>query len=166
MNKNDLQLLYEYNRWANFQTLAASAKLTEDQFTKDLSSSHRSVRDTLVHTLAAEWIWLARWNEVSPKALLNPLDFRDLGALRARWADVERDQTAFIEGITNESLESPVTYQNTKGEQWTYPLWQMMHHVVNHSSYHRGQVATMLRQLGTEPKPTDLLVFFDEVGRV
>ncbi len=164
MNKHDIQLLYKYNRWANSETLDASARLTEEQFTKDLSSSHRSVRDTLAHILAAEWIWLTRWNGVSPKSLLNPLDFPDLGSLRARWAEVERDQTAFVNDITDESLESAVTYVNTKGEEWTYPLWQMMQHVVNHSTYHRGQVATMLRQLGAEPAPTDFLIFFDVIA--
>jgi uncharacterized damage-inducible protein DinB len=56
MNKQDVQLLYEYNRWANAQVLAASSRLTEEQFTRDLSSGHRSVRDTLAHILAADWI--------------------------------------------------------------------------------------------------------------
>ena len=164
MNKNDIQLLYEYNRWANSQTLDASAKLTEEQFTKDLSSSYRSVRDTLAHILAAEWIWLTRWNGVSPRALLNPLDFPDLGSLRAGWAEVERDQTAFVNDLTDASLESVVTYLNTMGEEWKYPLGQMMQHLVNHSTYHRGQMATMLRQLGAEPAPTDFLIFFDVIA--
>ena len=165
MNKQDIQLLYKYNRWANWQTLESSAKLTTDQFTKDLMSSYRSVRDTLAHLLGAEWIWLMRWNGESPTALLNPLDFPDFASLSARWAEVERDQTAFVNGLTDESLESPVTYLSTRGEPWTYPLWQMLQHVVNHSSYHRGQVATMLRQLGAVPGPTDFLVFFDVIGR-
>jgi len=164
MDKKDIQLLYEYNRWANSTTLDASVKLTEEQFTKDLSSSYRSVRDTLAHILGAEWIWLKRWNGASPKALLNPLDFPDLNSLRARWAEVERAQVTFISGVTDQSLESAVTYLNTKGEEWTYPLGQMMQHVVNHSTYHRGQVATMLRQLGAEPVPTDLLIFFDGIA--
>lgn len=164
MNAQDIQQLYKYNRWANRQTLESSAKLTTDQFTKDLRCSYRSVRDTLAHLLGAEWIWLMRWNGESPKALLNPLDFPDFASLSARWAEVEQDQTAFVNGVTDESLESPVTYLNTRGEPWTYPLWQMLQHVVNHSSYHRGQVATMLRQLGAVPAPTDLLVFFDVIG--
>jgi uncharacterized damage-inducible protein DinB len=165
MNKHDVQRLYEYNRWANSQTLESASKLTPEQFVKDLSSSHRSVRDTLTHILAAEWIWLMRWNGVSPKALLDPSDFPDLFSLRARWAEVEREQLTLINGLTGESLESVMTYVNTKGEEWKYPLWQMLQHVVNHSTYHRGQVATMLRQLGAEPVPTDLLVFFDVIGR-
>jgi len=49
-----------------------------------------------------------------------------------------------------------------KGETWTYALWRILAHVVNHSSYHRGQVATLLRQLGATPSSTDLLLFYDE----
>ena len=75
MNKQDIQILYDYNRWANARTLDASAKLTQEQFTRDLSGSHRSVRDTLTHILAAEWVWLMRWRGVSPKALFDPCDF-------------------------------------------------------------------------------------------
>jgi uncharacterized damage-inducible protein DinB len=55
-------------------------------------------------------------------------------------------------------------YQNLKGETWRYPLWQQMHHVVNHSTYHRGQVVTMLRQLGAAAPATDLLVYYDQGG--
>lgn len=164
MNKQDVQLLYEYNRWANAQVLAASSRLTEEQFTRDLSSGHRSVRDTLAHILAADWIWHMRWNGISPKALLDPLDFPTIGSLKAKWAVVEREQTEFVNGVTDESLARVIAYLNTKGEEWKYTLLQMMQHVVNHSSYHRGQVATMLRQLGAEPLPTDFLVFFDALS--
>lgn len=74
---------------------------------------------------------------------------------------VERDQTGFIHQLVDEALETAITYTNTRGEQWTYPLGHMMQHLVNHSSYHRGQVTTMLRQLGAEAVATDFLVFID-----
>jgi uncharacterized damage-inducible protein DinB len=161
MNTRDIQLLYRYNRWANARVLAASSELPNELFTKDLSSGHRSVRDTLSHILGAEWIWHMRWTGISPNATFDPRDFPDVGSLRVKWAEVEREQTEFVEGVTDRSLERVIAYLNTKGEEWEYPLWQMMQHVVNHSSYHRGQVATLLRQLGAEPAPTDFLIFFD-----
>jgi uncharacterized damage-inducible protein DinB len=161
MNKHDIEFLYDYNKWANGLMLAAASKLTTEQFIVDLKSSHRSVRDTLAHVLAAEWIWLERWNGTSPKALLDPAQFPTIGALEARWAEVESGQAMFIEGLTDASLDSLISYENTRGEQWTYPLGPMMQHVVNHSSYHRGQVTTMLRQIGAEVSPVDLLVFLD-----
>jgi uncharacterized damage-inducible protein DinB len=165
MNKEDIQFLYEYNRWANACVLDAVSRLSAEAFTRDLASSHPSVRDTLAHILAAEWIWLRRWQGVSPNALFNPADFSDIGSLRARWAEVEREQADFVESIVEESLATVIAYTNTKGEEWKYPLGQMMQHVVNHSSYHRGQVTTMLRQLGAEAVATDFLVFIDVKSR-
>ena len=70
----------------------------------------------------------------------------------------------FVAGVIDESLASVIGYTNTKGEEWKYPLWQMMQHVVNHSSYHRGQAATFMRQLGAEPAPTDFLILFDALA--
>ena len=68
MTKDDIQLLYEYDRWANKRVLQAVAVLSHEQFTRDLGGSFRSVRDTLVHIISGEWIWLAYWNEPSPSA--------------------------------------------------------------------------------------------------
>jgi uncharacterized damage-inducible protein DinB len=161
MNKQDVEYLYEYNRWANARLLTAASKLTPEQFSRDLQSSHRSVRDTLAHILAAEWIWLERWKGVSPNALLNPSDFPTVESLEKRWTVVEGDYTEFINGVTDGSLATVIAYTNTRGEEWAYPLVQMLQHVMNHSSYHRGQVTTMLRQLGAEVNPVDLLVFMD-----
>jgi len=161
MNNHDVEYVYEYNRWANARVLDAVSKLTSEQFSRDLQSSHRSVRDTLAHILAAEWIWLERWKGVSPKALLIPSEFPTVESLKTRWAVVEGDYAEFINGVTDGSLATVITYTNTRGEEWTYPLGQMLQHVMNHSSYHRGQVTTMLRQLGAEVNPVDLLVFMD-----
>ncbi|MEK6325288.1 MAG: DinB family protein [Acidobacteriota bacterium] len=161
MNKQDIQDLYEYNRWANTRILEAVSKLTPEQFTRDLQSSHHSVRDTLAHILAAEWIWLERWKGTSPGALLNPTDFPTVESLKTTWSEVERDCGQFINGLSGELLGTVISYRNTRGEEWAYPLGQMLQHVMNHSSYHRGQVTTLLRQLGAEVMPVDLLVFMD-----
>jgi uncharacterized damage-inducible protein DinB len=112
----------------------------------------------------AEWIWLQRWKGVSPRTVFQATDFPILGAVRVRWLEVEAEQRAFRSRITNEQLLTVVRYANLTGQTWEYPLWRQMCHVVNHSSYHRGQLTTMLRQLGAQPLPTDLLVFADEQG--
>lgn len=165
MNRHDVQYLYEYNKWANARVLDAVSKLTPEQFTRDLQSSHGSVRDTVAHILAAEWIWLERWKGVSPPALLDPSDFPTVDAVRTRLTSVESECAQFIDGLTDQSLGVLITYTNTRGEQWTYPLGQMLQHVANHSSYHRGQVVTMLRQLGAGVVPVDLLVYMDVMKR-
>jgi uncharacterized damage-inducible protein DinB len=164
MNADDFRHLYGFNRWANARILDASAMLAREQFVKTIPSSFPSVRDTLAHILAAEWIWLERWKGTSPKALLDAGSFPTLEALRERWRAFEREQRAFLESVRDPDLGKILTYVNTKGETWSYPLGRTIQHVANHSTYHRGQVTTMLRQLGAEPPPTDLLVFEDEVG--
>jgi len=74
---------------------------------------------------------------------------------------VENEQQAFLENLNDELLNTRVSYENLEGHRWEYSLAHMMQHVVNHSSYHRGQVAAFLRQLGQTPSATDLLVFLD-----
>jgi len=161
MDVSYLRELYAYNRWANGQTLGAAERLTPEQLTRDCHSSFRSVRDTLAHILGAEWIWLERWHGRSPRALLSAGEFSTVGALRERWAEVEAGQQAFLATLTEGALLRRIAYINTKGERWEYAQWQMLAHVVNHSTYHRGQVTTMLRQLGGTPADTDLLTFYD-----
>lgn len=161
LDLNRIHALYEYNRWANGRVLDAASTLNPQDFTKNLGSSYGSVRDTLVHVLSAEWIWLKRWKGISLKAMLVPSDFPTTSSLRTRWADVEREQAEFVSEVTQEATEMVLAYVNTEGESWNYPLWQMMQHVVNHSTYHRGQITTMLRQLGAQPIATDFLVFQD-----
>ncbi|MGH8005203.1 MAG: DinB family protein, partial [Limisphaerales bacterium] len=121
--------------------------------------------DTLVHIMGAEWIWLERWKGNSPKALLAAAEFPTVSSIRNRWAEVERGQTEFIAGVTGESLKKVIAYTNLKGETYQYPLWQMLQHQVNHSTYHRGQITTMLRQLGAKPVATDFLVYYDMIAK-
>lgn len=162
MNIGDIVYLYKYNRWANTRAVHAASRLTARQFIQDLGSSHRSVRDTLAHIVAAEWIWLERWKGTSPKSLLDPASFPTAESIRTRLGEVEDGIDRFISGLTDESLDRSISYTNTKGEEWRYTLGHMLQHVANHSSYHRGQVTTMLRQLGAEVTPVDLLYFEDE----
>ena len=110
----------------------------------------------------AEWIWLERWRGNSPRSLPFSLDFPDVEAIRTRWLDVEREQREFLDALDPARLAEVISYVNLKGETFAYPLRRMLQHVVNHSSYHRGQIATLLRQLGATPLSTDLLLYDDE----
>ena len=162
MTHADLIFLFAYNRWANARTLSAAARLTPDQFTRDLGSSFASVRDTLVHIYGAEWIWLARWKGTSPTTAVVAADVPDVAALTARWKTVEEEQAAFIKDLADADIERMIEYANLKGDRFTNPLGRLMQHLVNHSTYHRGQVTTMLRQLGATPVSTDLVTFLRE----
>lgn len=162
MDVNDFRLLYEYNSWANRRTLDSCAGLTAEQFTRDLHSSFPSVRDTLAHIYGAEWVWLERWHSRIPNALPSASDFADFASLQGRWAKLETELHGFIFSLTSTDLERLIKYKNTQGAPFEGPLWPMLQHVVNHSSYHRGQIATLLRQLGVKPLATDLIAFHRE----
>lgn len=162
MNIEDLRTLYSYNRWANHRACEAARDLEARDFVRDLGASHSSVRGTLVHIMWGEWLWLQRWRAESPTLVFTSDDFPDVTTIEARWSTVWREQEQFIDRLTAEDLRERVSYENLQGQRWEYTRAQMMQHVVNHSSYHRGQVATSLRQLGTTPHATDFLLFFDE----
>jgi len=159
MTIDDIIFLFAYNRWANARTMQVATGLSPEALTRDLGNSFRSVHDTLVHIYGAEWIWLARWKGSSPTSGPVGSDFPDLTALSGRWKDLEREQETFVAGLTEERLAAPVAYASLKGERYSDPLGRLMQHQVNHSTYHRGQVTTMLRQLGAQPVGTDLVTY-------
>lgn len=162
---HEIRELYEYNRWANHRMLGAAARLTAEQLTRDLQSSFPSVQATLAHVLSVEWVWLQRWLGESPTSIPSAWDLSSVDALRRRWAEVERDQSLFLDDLKDEEFRRVVSYRNVAGEPFAAPLWQLLRHVVNHSTYHRGQVATLIRQLGMGVPATDLGLFYREQER-
>ncbi len=156
-----LRILFDHNYWARDRQLEACARLTPEQFLRPMGNSFSSLRDTLAHLVGAEWVWLERWCGRSATKLPSAEDFPSLAEIERRWRAIERDMRQYLAGLTEEELRQPLTYINLKGEQWTYPLWQTLLHVVNHQTYHRGQVTTLLRQLGAPAPAVDLLVAYD-----
>jgi uncharacterized damage-inducible protein DinB len=159
LQKDDLGRLFQYNNWANHRVLRAAATLTTDQFKRDLGSSYGGVRGTLVHIMSAEWIWLERWKGVSPQRMLDEAEFADVLALKERWRVIEEHRDGWFAALPEKDVAGTVPYANLKGDRFENPLWQLVQHVVNHSSYHRGQVTTLLRQLGAKPVSTDLVAW-------
>lgn len=160
---DDLRDLYAYNLWANLRAMEACAPLTSGELHRDLGSSFPTLIGTLAHILSAEWIWLERWSGRSPAGLPDDWDLSTLQAIRWRWAEVETRRAEILASLTEEALAAPVAYRNTRGEPFLAPLGQLMRHVINHSTYHRGQIATMLRQLG-HPAPQTDLVLYHRIG--
>lgn len=158
---DQLQLLYDYNYWARDRQLAACDTLTQEQFVRPMGGSFRSLRDTLVHLVGVEWLWLERWRGRSPREIFNPEDFPEPEPVRKRWREVESGMRSFLGGLVAEDLAVVQTYRSFTGQSWTYPLGHLMLHLANHQTYHRGQVTTLLRQLGAVPAPVDLLLFLD-----
>jgi len=161
MTQGDLRTLLDYHYWARDRLLAAVEPLTPEQFTRDLGNSFRSVRDTLAHIVGAETAWLSRWQGHSPSALLPPDQFPDVAVVRKVWTSLESQVRAFLGNLAD--VNQVFEYKMLSGAPGASPFWQMQQHVVNHASYHRGQVVTMLRQLGAQPpKSLDLIAFYRE----
>jgi|SRR5206468_12241502 len=162
MTSELVRTLYRYNAWATARILERAARLRPDELAAPSGASFSSVRETLVHIMAAQWIWLARWQGTSPTSLLDAGGFPDVASLRARWDQIERETQRFVAGLTDADLAKVVEYRNTRGERWAYPLWQQVVHQVNHATQHRGEVAAALTELGHSPGDLDLLIFIDE----
>ena len=163
MNMTDLQTMLDYHYWARDRVLDAASALSQEQFTRDLGSSFKSVRDTLAHMYAAEWAWHSRWQGTSPTALPPADQFSDLNAIRQNWSALETKMRAFLASLDSSGITRVIEYKLLSGQPGATPFWQMLQHVVNHASYHRGQVTTMLRQLGAQPaKGMDLIAFYRE----
>lgn len=165
MNVDDVKKLIAYDEWANRKMVGAIGKLDRDQFTRRIESSFSSIRDTLAHIIAAEWVYLRRWKGESPTALPAWAADATLESLLSNLREIERERADFIAGLTDELLAKQITYRNFRGQEWTYLLSDMFMHVVNHSTYHRGQLTTMIRQVGGAPSATDLLLMRDEEAR-
>jgi uncharacterized damage-inducible protein DinB len=120
------------------------------------------VRDTLAHILTAEWLWLRRWLGESPAAGLRPAEFSTVASLRERFARIDDERGRFLGGVPEEGLGRFFSYKDMQGVERRLPLVASLQHVVNHGTYHRGQVTTLLRQLGAQPVSTDLSRFYME----
>ena len=154
--------LFDYNYWARDRLVQVCSTLTAEQFVRPLGGSFESVHGTLAHMIAAERLWLERWKGRPARALQPPEQFPVTSAGIAEcWVAVEREMRAYLDGLSEATIELPVSYVNFKGETWEYALWRMMVHVLNHQSYHRGQASTLLRQLGAQPPSLDFLAAHD-----
>jgi uncharacterized damage-inducible protein DinB len=159
-----IRSLYQYNAWANHRILLATSELTSEQFLAQTGSSYPSVHDTLIHTMSAEWIWLSRWKGSSPSAMFEATGFPKLQSIQTRWETIEVETQQFIDQLNPLQLGEVVAYVNTRGEKWSYPLWQQMIHQVNHATQHRSEVAAILTHFGYSPRDLDYLVYQDEIN--
>ena len=154
--------LFDYNHWANSRALEAAAQLTDEQFTKPLGSSFSSVRDTLVHICGGEVVWLERFQGRTPTTFPDASSAQTVASLREFWQPYADKLVAFANAVSQADLDRILEYKTFNFGVYKNPLWQSMQHLANHGTYHRGQVATMLRQLGAKPILTDLMHFYSE----
>jgi uncharacterized damage-inducible protein DinB len=157
-----IRFLYQFNQWANRRTLDSCASLTDEQFTRDLKSSFASVRDTLVHMYGAEWVWYERFHGRSPSTFPEAATFPDLASVRGKLEEMDSQYLDYVSGLTQQDLDRVIHYKGFAGAEFSNPLGQSLHHLSNHGTYHRGQIVTMLRQLGAKPVATDMMGLYRE----
>ena len=158
MTPEECRYLLEFDTWANDICCNSCAPLTPEQFTRDLGSSFPSVRDTLVHLMGAQRVWLERFRKTpSPKGM--PQEFSNLAAVLATWAAIRQDLQSYVNGLSRTDLETPFEYKNMKGDLFHGAPGPILQHLVNHGTYHRGQISTLLRQLGAKVANTDFINF-------
>jgi uncharacterized damage-inducible protein DinB len=152
--------LYEYNRWANLRCLEVAGRLPAEALHRKQDHSWGSVHGVLVHMLSAEWIWLTRWQGESPGGMLKPDDYPDIESVARRWEAVDRELRIFAAAQTPASLGAIVKYNNTHGQAFALPLWQLMAHCANHATHHRGELAAMFARLNIAHPEDDLYGYF------
>ncbi len=164
--KDYLAQVYEYNYWANHRYLAVADGLTDEQLHMPQGHSWGSVHSVFVHMLSSETVWLRRWHGEAPDAHLDPKTFPTLRLLRDRWAAVEDQMRAFVDSQSAESLVAPITYSNFSGSTFRVPLWQMLMHVPNHETHHRGELAAMFALMDVaHPEEEVIQYFLDRSGQ-
>ena len=149
-----------YMLWADRMMLKAVREVKPEDLTRDAGVSFGSVLGTMVHMLGSQRLWLSRFagNPIERRPGL--ADFPDLPAWIQGWEEMAAGVEAFLASLTEEQLAAGIPWTDSEIGSVTRPLWQPVCHMVNHSTYHRGQVASLLRQLGYPPPKTDLMYYF------
>jgi len=165
MTLHEVKQLHAFNSWANNKIFDALAQLSTEQYMRDMQASHGSIQGTLLHMVGAERIWISRLLGAPEADLLTATEAPTLQAVRSVWETNGYETARFLGRITDKSLQETFAAKSPKGDTYTHMYWQAVQHIVDHSTYHRGQIITMMRQLGVVPPTTGLIVFYRETAK-
>jgi uncharacterized damage-inducible protein DinB len=153
----------QYHRWATEQVLAETVELGSEQLLQNLKGSFPSIYDTLKHLYQSDRIWLDRLEQ---RPAGTSADYEVPGCmweLRDEWLPLQDRIIEIARPLNAEDLSRTISYKNLAGQPFSDPLWEVLLHIVNHGTHHRGQVTTMLRQLGLKPTNLDLIRYFRQL---
>ena len=159
VSADTLRMHLDYSAWASGRLLETAAKLSGDELLRDFQTADKNVRDTLAHIFGADRIWLARVEGNSPGLYLTEQD-RDFPTLQREWPALHKRWGNWAAPLSDESALEVIAYRDLKGNAWQQPLWQIILHVVNHATHHRGMVSGFLRTMGHTPPPLDLIAYY------
>jgi len=149
----------DYSRWASAALLEAAAELSEADRHRDFATAHRTVMGTLAHVYGGDRVWLARVRGDRPQVLPGE-ECHDLERLGPHWKAVSDGWVEWARPLSDGDCLQELSYHDLKGNPWVTPLWQVVMHVVNHGTHHRGQVAGFLRAMGHQPPSLDLIAYY------
>jgi uncharacterized damage-inducible protein DinB len=159
VSADTLRLHLAYSAWASGRLLDAAAKLPPEELTRDFNTADKNVVGTLAHAFAADRIWLARVKGDAPTAFISPDDCR-LDSLAKEWPALQQRWRQWTDPLSDQDVLRSIAYKDIKGNPYQNPLWQILLHVVNHATHHRGQVSGFLRAMGHTPPPLDLIAYY------
>jgi uncharacterized damage-inducible protein DinB len=163
VSADTLRTHLDYTAWASQRLLDAAAQLSPGELTRDFKTADKSLLDTLVHIYAADRIWFARVSGEPRATFVDPED-RDLTVLQSDWPALHDRWKLWMRDRDDSGVLEVISFKNTKGHAYSQPVWQIILHVVNHGTHHRGQVSGFLRSMGHTPPPLDLMHYYLALG--
>ncbi len=154
-----LRLHLDYSTWASRRLVDAAANLGAEELSRDFNTSDKNVLGTLAHVFAGDRVWLARVKGETPGPFLTPEDLR-LEVLQNDWPALQQRWKLYADQLSDQDVLAVISYRDTRGNPYQSPLWQILLHLVNHGTHHRGQVSGFLRAMGHTPPPTDLIAYY------
>ena len=151
----------KYSAWASRRLVDAIKQISADDARRDVGISHRSIFGTLQHIYFADLIWF--WRTADPT--VKPHAFDDAltdAELEHEWSAIQQRWIDWAASLCDSDLDRVVDYKSLKGDPFKNTTREIVMHVVNHATIHRGQVMGMLRQMGVAPPPTDLIFYYRE----
>lgn len=165
MTLQEARTLHAFTSWATQRIFDALENVPADLLTKDLKSSHRNIFGTLMHLVGSERTWLTRLVGEEAAPGLIPADVPDLAALKAVWEKTGFATAKWLGSMSDSRLAGTISMTIADGTTYTHTCAQALQHLVDHGTYHRGQIITLLRQLGIAPPSTSLIRFYRETGK-
>jgi uncharacterized damage-inducible protein DinB len=153
---DDLAMLFAYDRWAEARMLDACRLIPPERYGEEPAPGWSSVRSSVAHIAGGTELWLRRFLGQPVTGFLSESELATPDLVASHSAASHDGFDRLVQGLSPDQLAAPFTYRNLKGQVNTLPLWAALRHVVNHATYHRGQVASKLKLMGFEPPVTDL----------
>jgi uncharacterized damage-inducible protein DinB len=164
VSADTLRAHLEYSAWASRRLVEAAGTLSSAELTRDFGTADKSVLGTLVHTFAADRIWLARMEGTEHGPYSTGADYH-LSVLENDWPAIYDRWRQWAARLTDEAALAPHSYHDLRGRSWQQPVWMLVPHVVNHGTHHRGQASGFLRSMGHTPPPLDLIFYYRELEK-